>query len=80
MHGLGLADCTLRLRAAIFVNLVAMRKAVAAGKAILPKPNLELLESSVYLFRSAHNSSLHKITRVHLLCVVLLEARLSWLI
>ena len=51
--------CKCRLRAAVFVNLVAMRRAMTCPTnrhAQLQAANLECLQKSCYLFHAAHNS------------------------
>ena len=51
----------LRLRAAVFVNLVTMRKVMdhgGNGHVQLAPCNLEILQKSNYLFHSAHNCPL----------------------
>lgn len=48
----------LRMRAAIFINLVAMRRALSAANnefLSLAPSNLEAFQKANYLFHSAHN-------------------------
>ena len=53
----GIVTCP-RLRAAVFVNLVAMRECLTAGgtPTIVSAERLQRLARAYYLFRAAHNS------------------------
>lgn len=46
----------LRLRAAVFVNLVLMRKSMSGVGILMPDENLRQLRSANYLFHSSLNS------------------------
>ena len=52
----------LRLRAAIFVNLVAMRASMSRkrnpGRLLMSPENLRILQSACFLYHCAHNSFL----------------------
>ena len=57
----------LRLRASIFVNLVAMRSAVGKGRndwCVLKPQNLSLLQRANFLLHSALNSNLAVLTNL----------------
>ena len=58
---------SLRLRAAVFVNLVAMRDAMSLSNnptTLLTKPNLEQLRKACFLFHAAYNRSMAKNMRM----------------
>lgn len=58
------SNAVLRLRASVFINLVAMRSFMSDSrnsKIRLTEENLEGLQRACYLFHSAHTSALGQI-------------------